>query len=224
MKNQLVLGTKNRGKIREMRELLKGIRDLDLLTLDDCAFSDVEESGETFLDNALLKARSISAELGLPVLAEDAGLEVAALGGSPGVRSARFAGEPVDTARNNALLIEALRGEPDRRARFVAVAALYLPNDEVFVTTGSLEGRILDAPRGEGGFGYDPLFVPDGETRTLAEISTQEKNLVSHRRRSLEHMIPVIEKLLAEGALQVARHGQPQRRVRRGRLRWPSTL
>lgn len=203
MTNQLLLGTKNRGKIHELRDLLRGTRGLRLLTLADRPFSDVEESGETFLENALLKARSICSEVGLPVLAEDAGLEVAALGGAPGVRSARFSGEPVDYARNNALLLEKLCGVADRRARFVAVSALCLPDGEVFVTSGVLTGRIAVAPRGGGGFGYDPLFIPDGETMTLAEISVDEKNRASHRSKSMARMVRILESLIEEGALVV---------------------
>ncbi len=206
MTNRLLLGTKNRGKILELSALLRGLRGLQLLTLDDHPFSDVEESGETFLENALLKARSISSEVRLPVLAEDAGLEVAALGGAPGVRSARFSGEPpagqpADYARSNALLLEKLDGVANRRARFVAVTVLLLPDGEIFVTSGTLAGRIATAPRGTGGFGYDPLFVPDGETMTLAEISAGEKNLVSHRSRSMVRMTRILESLIEEDAL-----------------------
>jgi XTP/dITP diphosphohydrolase len=206
MTHTLLLGTKNRGKIEEMLALLGVISDLELLTVDDRPFGDVEETGATFLANALLKARAISAETGLAVLAEDAGLEVDALGGAPGVRSARYSGEPppgmpVDTARNNALLIEKLRGIHDRRARFVAVTAVCLKDGRVFTTSGTLEGTIRTEARGEGGFGYDPLFVPDGETRTLAEITTDAKNLVSHRSRSLARMVNILEALIADGAL-----------------------
>lgn len=201
MPDRLLLATKNRGKIEEMRALLRGLTGLALLTHDDIPFADVEETGVTFLANALLKARAASLETGLPSLAEDAGLEVAALGGAPGVRSARFSGEPVDYARNNALLLEKLRGVADRRARFVAVTVLYLPGGRVFTTSGSLDGAIAETPRGKGGFGYDPVFVPHGETRTLAEFGLGEKNLVSHRHRALEAMIPTIEKLLTDGAL-----------------------
>lgn len=201
MTTRLLLGTTNPGKIRELRDLLAGLAGLELVTRVEHPFSDVEETGRTFLDNALLKARSISAEIGLPVLAEDAGLEVVALDGAPGVRSARFSGEPVDYARNNRLLLETLRGERDRRARFVAVTALCLPSGEVFVTSGLLAGRIAEAPRGTGGFGYDPLFVPDGETRTLAEITTEAKNLVSHRSRSISRMTRLLDALIADGTL-----------------------
>jgi XTP/dITP diphosphohydrolase len=199
--SRLLLGTKNEGKIRELQSLLQRVRDLDLLTGADVGFSDVEETGGTFLENALLKARGVCAEVGLPVLAEDAGLEVVALGGAPGVRSARFSGEPVDYARNNVLLLDKLRGATDRRARFVAVSALCLPNGQVFVTSGTLSGSIAQRPMGHAGFGYDPLFVPDGEARTLAEIPLEEKNRISHRRRAAERMIAVLEILLRDGEL-----------------------
>jgi XTP/dITP diphosphohydrolase len=200
--NRLLLGTKNEGKIRELRDLLWQVRGLDLLTGADLGFSDVEETGETFLENALLKARKVCTEVGLPVLAEDAGLEVVALGGAPGVRSARFSGEPVDYARNNALLLDKLHGTVDRRARFVAVSALCLPDGQAFVTSGILSGRIAERLTGDGGFGYDPLFVPDGEARTLAEIPLAEKNRISHRRRAVERMVAVLAALLRDGELE----------------------
>lgn len=198
---RLLLGTKNAGKIEEAVELLAGVDDLELLTFVDRPFSDVDETGETFLENALLKARTVSRETGLPVLAEDAGLEVAHLEGGPGVRSARFSGVPVDYARNNALLLARLRGAPDRRARFVTVAALQLPDGQVFVCSGVLPGTIAEAPSGEGGFGYDPLFVPDGAARTLAELSLAEKNRISHRRRAMARMRGILVDLIGSGEL-----------------------
>jgi len=197
---RLLLGTKNEGKIAEATELLAE-PGLELLTFSDRPFSDVEENGDTFLVNALLKARSVCEETGLAVLAEDAGLEVAHLAGAPGVRSARFSGEPVDTARNNDLLLERLRGVQDRRARFVAVAALQLPDGQSFVTTGILRGAITERWIGEGGFGYDPLFMPDGHAKTLAEMSLREKNRISHRKRALMRMRPILVDLLATGEL-----------------------
>jgi XTP/dITP diphosphohydrolase len=200
--NRLLLGTKNEGKIRELQDLLQQVRGLDLLTGSDVGFSDVEETGETFLENALLKARGACAEVGLPVLAEDAGLEVVALGGAPGVRSARFSGEPVDYARNNVLLLDKLHGVTDRRARFVVVSALCLPDGQVFVTSGILPGRIAQRPTGDGGFGYDPLFVPDGEARTLAEMPPAEKNRISHRQRAVEKMIGILVALVRDGDLK----------------------
>jgi XTP/dITP diphosphohydrolase len=201
--NRLLLGTKNQGKLRELQELLRQVRGLRLLTENDVSFSEVEETGATFLENALLKARAICAEVGFPVLAEDAGLEVAALSGAPGVRSARFSGEPVDCARNNALLLERLRDVEDRRARFVAVSALCLPNGQVFATSGVLRGRIAERLFGEGGFGYDPLFVPEGESRTLALMSLEEKNQISHRRRAIERMSVLLRVLLKDGEFEL---------------------
>jgi len=197
--SRLLLGTKNEGKIAEAAELLAGLKGLELLSFADLPFADVDETGETFLDNALLKARTIGAETGLPVLAEDAGLEVGHLGGAPGVLSARFSGEPVDYRRNNDLLLQKLEGVDDRRARFVAVAALWLPDGQVFISTGVLRGIISVAPAGTEGFGYDPLFVPEGGSRTLAEMSLMEKNRISHRKHALQRMGPILLDLLASG-------------------------
>ena len=196
---RLLLGTHNRGKIEEAMELLAGIDGLELLSFAERSFSDVDETGETFVDNALLKAISICAETGLAVLSEDAGLEVHALDGAPGVRSARFSGEPVSYDRNNDLLLERLDGIADRRARFVSVAALRLPDGQTYLCTGLLPGRIVDVPRGEGGFGYDPLFVPEGETRTLAEMSLDEKNRISHRHRAMSRMGLLLVDLIGRG-------------------------
>ena len=193
---QLLLGTGNTGKIDELRRLLRSLERLELLTHDDRPFTEVEETGATFLDNALLKARGVSAETGLPVLAEDAGLEVIALDGAPGVRSARFAGVPADHAANNELLLARLAGVDDRRARFITVAALLLPDGHAFVTTGVLAGTIGRAPVGERGFGYDPLFLPDGSERTLAELSLDEKNRISHRMRAMERMLPILREFV----------------------------
>jgi len=201
---RLLLGTNNEGKIEEAVELLAGIEGLELLTFSDRLFSTVDETGDTFLDNALLKAQAICQETGLPVLAEDAGLEVAHLGGAPGVRSARFSGTPVDYERNNELLSRKMAGAVDRRARFVTVAALALPDGQVFVSSGVLRGTIAQVPSGEGGFGYDPLFVPGGETRTLADMALAEKNRISHRRQALMRMRPVLLDLLAAGELEPA--------------------
>jgi XTP/dITP diphosphohydrolase len=191
----LVLGTRNEGKLVELVDLLSGIPGLELRTFRDCPFRAVEETGETLLENAALKARGVSAETGLPVLAEDAGLEVAALGGAPGVRSARFSGLPVDPLRNNALLLERLSGVTDRRARFVTVAVLRLPGGREFARLGVLEGKIAEAARGEGGFGYDPLFVPEGSARTLAEMTVEEKNRLSHRRRAIDGVKEILKAL-----------------------------
>jgi XTP/dITP diphosphohydrolase len=181
----LLLGTKNEGKIRELLELLADLSNVELLTFHDRPFQDVEEAGGTFRENATLKARTICAETGLPVLSEDAGLEVAALGGEPGVRSARYASDPPDYRKNNKLLLRRLTDIQDRRARFVAVVALCLPDGRTFTRTGILHGGIAEHPTGTEGFGYDPLFIPRGNTRTLAEMSLTEKNRISHRRKAI---------------------------------------
>lgn len=190
--HELLLGTRNPGKIAEICHLIGDIDRLRLLTLDERPFTEVPETGETFLENALLKAEGIGRETGTHVLAEDAGLTVDALEGAPGVHSARFAGLPVDYEANNELLLERLDGVENRRARFVAVAVLRLSEGEIFVTTGVLAGRIVKAPAGGGGFGYDPLFVPEGDRRTLAELSIEEKSHISHRMQALRRMRPIL--------------------------------
>ena len=190
----LLLGTRNVGKIRELKELLADVKGLKLLSVVDRPFAEVEENGETFRDNALLKARSISAQTGLCVLADDAGLEVDALAGDPGVRSARYSGEPVDYKRNNALLLERMREIIDRRTRFVIVVALHLADGREYVRQGALSGQITERPAGGGGFGYDPLFIPDGYMRTLAQMTMEEKNRISHRRQAIE----LIKEVLVE--------------------------
>jgi len=190
----LLLGTRNKGKIRELKELLADVNGLELLSVADHPFAEVEENGGTFHDNALLKARAVSTQTGLSVLADDAGLEVAALGGDPGVRSARYSGEPVDYERNNALLLERMRGIIDRRARFVIVVALHLVDGREYVRQGDLSGQINERPAGSGGFGYDPLFIPDGYTHTLAQMTMEEKNTISHRRQAIE----LIKEVLVE--------------------------
>lgn len=196
----VLLATRNAGKIHEMREILATVPDLDLATFEDIPFSDVDETGMTFRENALLKARTIGESTGMAVLSDDSGLEVPSLGGEPGVRSARFAGEPVDYQANNRLLLQRL-AEPDlngrrraRSARFVTWVILRFDQDHEFSWQGELHGRILEAPRGEGGFGYDPLFVPDGCTQTLAEMGSAEKNKISHRRRALQHVLEFFER------------------------------
>lgn len=200
---RLLLGTQNEGKIEEAMGLLSGISGLELLTFVEQPFSSVDETGERFVDNALLKARSICDETGVPVLSEDAGLEVVALDGAPGVRSARFSGEPVDYQRNNDLLLAKLAGVSDRRARFVAVAALCTPEGQVFVSTGLLRGTIAAACAGSGGFGYDPLFVPEGEARTMAQMSLDEKNRITHRKHALDHMRSILIRLIEQSELGV---------------------
>jgi XTP/dITP diphosphohydrolase len=199
--NRLLLGTRNEGKMQEAKELLAEVVGLELLIFSDVVFSDVPETGSTFLDNAILKATAISRETGFPVLSEDSGLEVQVLGGAPGVRSARFAGEPSDPHRNNEALLEKLAGETDRRARFITVAVLCLQDGQIFASSGIFPGTIAHACSGSMGFGYDPLFIPGGETRTLAQMRMEEKNAISHRRKALSRMVGILQDLIRTGEL-----------------------
>ena len=192
---KVVLATKNPHKVEEILAILGDIPGIEWLTFREISFSDVEEVGETLEENAVLKATAVARETGLPALAEDTGLEVEALGGAPGVRSARFAGAGKDYRANNEKLLRLLEGVRNRRARFRTVAVLALPDGRMWKTEGVLKGKIAEAPRGEHGFGYDPLFVPEGETRTLAEMLPEEKNVISHRRRALEAMRTILHEL-----------------------------
>jgi XTP/dITP diphosphohydrolase len=185
---KIVLATANRDKAREIEAVLGGMG-VELVPLD--AFPGVrpaEEVGLTFEENARLKAVSVRDQTGLPALADDSGLEVDALGGLPGVRSSRFAGENAGYAANNRRLLAVLRGLPpeDRAGRFVCVAVVAHTDGEVFCARGTLEGRILAEARGSGGFGYDPLFLVPAYGRTLAEVGPEVKNRISHRARAME--------------------------------------
>jgi XTP/dITP diphosphohydrolase len=182
---KVVVASRNAHKLREIAALL-GQAGLvwDLVPIDAIApDAALVEDEPTFDANARAKARQAVAATGLPALADDSGIEVDALDGAPGVRSARFAGDPCDDARNNARLLEALRGVPaDRRtARYRCAAAFVTPEGGELVRSGTCEGRVLEAPRGSGGFGYDPLFFIEAKGRTMAEISEEEKNTLSHR-------------------------------------------
>ncbi|MFC2106221.1 RdgB/HAM1 family non-canonical purine NTP pyrophosphatase [Candidatus Bipolaricaulota bacterium] len=200
--NRLLLGTRNEGKIQETKDLLAEVAGLEFLTFFDVPFSEVPETGRTFLENALLKATAISRETGLPVLSEDAGLEVRALDGAPGVISARFAAdEPSNPDRNNELLLQKLKGVADRRARFVTVVVLRLQDGQTFVCSGIFPGIIAEEPSGNMGFGYDPLFIPCGETCTLAEMTLEEKNRISHRHKALSRMAGILQDLIQTGEL-----------------------
>lgn len=192
----LLLGTANEGKIREIRALLSGIPALELLTRREILFPDIEELGETFAENALRKARGIAATApGVAVLAEDSGLRVDALDGAPGVRSARFAGVPTNHRANVERLLERMRGTDHRAAQFVTVAVLRLGDGREILRAGVLPGRITRAAAGHGGFGYDPVFVPDGYDVTLAELPAEVKNRISHRRRALAPLAGVLREI-----------------------------
>jgi len=178
----ILLASSNPGKLREYREILGGL-DLDLVTPDDLDTvpPEPDEDAETFAENAVSKARGYAAASGLQTIADDSGLEVFALRGAPGVRSRRFFGENASPEERNAKLLALLDGVTDRSARFVCVTALASPDGHVEIFEGEVHGEIAEAPRGEAGFGYDPVFVIAGDGRTMAELPPQEKHLVSHR-------------------------------------------
>jgi XTP/dITP diphosphohydrolase len=188
----LVLASKNRGKVREIETALNlpGVTFKSLRDFPD--LPDIDEDGSSFLENALKKARTIAEILKLPVLADDSGLEVDALKGAPGIFSARFAGPGATDQENNAKLLDLLQGIPDdrRTARFVCVLVLVRPSGEWHQTRGVCEGRITRHPRGDQGFGYDPIFFLDSFQKTTAEIPLETKNRISHRARALEGMRP----------------------------------
>ncbi len=184
---KIVLATRNKGKIREVKEIL-GNLGIEFLTFNDLGpIPEVEEDGKTFLDNAVKKAREISSHAGLPALADDSGLEVDRLSGAPGVHSSRFAGPDASDVDRYEKLLSLLEGVPEdeRVARFRCAVALALPDGEVITAEGSCDGRIADHPRGSGGFGYDPVFISRDLGITFAEASAELKNSVSHRRRAL---------------------------------------
>ncbi|WP_437576321.1 RdgB/HAM1 family non-canonical purine NTP pyrophosphatase [Sorangium sp. So ce887] len=199
---RLLAATSNRGKLAELRSLLADLP-IEVLSLAEVLpdAPPVVEDGATFLDNALLKVRAGVLRSQMVTLAEDSGLEVDALGGRPGVRSARFAGESATDAENNEALLSALAHVADdaRRARFRCVMVLLDPRskEQPVVTEGRCEGWIGREPRGTGGFGYDPLFVVEAYGRTMAELDEAEKNRVSHRGRAAQAMRSALEALVA---------------------------
>jgi len=188
----LVLATGNAGKQRELVALLQG-RGLQLLRQTELGVTSVEETGTTFEANALLKARHAAAATGLPALADDSGLEVDALGGAPGVYSARYAGEHAGDAANTALLLQRLQGVPlaARTARFRCVIVLVRDANDAapLIASGCWEGHIALAAAGDGGFGYDPVFVPQGGALTISQLDEVAKNQVSHRGQALHSLL-----------------------------------
>ena len=192
------MASRNKGKINELKSLLSGT-DVEVVSLDSFSFvPEIEETGSTFEQNAVIKARAVARLTGCASISDDSGLEVDFLNGAPGVFSSRFAGRPGDDAANNEKLLLLLKGVPfeKRTARFRCVIALALPDGEVYTAEGVCEGWIAEEPRGSGGFGYDPLFVVEGyDGMTMAELGMDVKNAVSHRAKALKKIIPVIEKL-----------------------------
>ena len=215
---RLVLATRNRGKVREFRALLGtgmaapgperdavGALDMDAAVVDaeSAGCSEIPETGVTFEENSLIKAREVVRQTGLPAVADDSGLAVEVLGGAPGIFSARWAGSQASDEANRELLLQQLAdvGPEHRAAAFVCAASLVLPTHDgdpsaELTIVGRLEGRLLSAPRGEGGFGYDPILQPEGDLRSVAELSMEEKNAISHRGKAFaalkEHVVTVL--------------------------------
>ena len=193
---RILIGTTNAHKITELGELLNGLgcdlalpRDVGLVGFD------VDETGETLMANAILKAMAFASRAGLPAIADDSGLEVDALGGEPGVRSRRYAGEDASDADRIALVLRRLDGVPEanRSARFRSVIAFAIPDRLIGTGTGTVEGAIAGAPHGTHGFGYDPIFLVDRRRPTMAELSPAAKNEISHRARAVASVRPVIQ-------------------------------
>ena len=197
---RVVLATKNAHKLIEMRRILdEAGLEIDLIGTDEFpGLSDVAETGSTFAANALLKARAVCAETGLPAIADDSGLGVDALNGMPGIFSARWSGAHGDDLANLRLLLGQLTDVPDARrgAAFHCAAAVVLPDGTERVVEGTVDGTLIREPRGTHGFGYDPIFVPVGESRTTAEMSAEEKDAISHRGRAMRALVPVLRDLL----------------------------
>ena len=187
---RLVLASNNAGKLREFRRLLEPLG-LDVVPQAELGIAEADEPHVTFIENALAKARHASTHCGLPALADDSGICVDALGGAPGVLSARYAGEPKSDARNNAALVSALQGVADRRAHYYCVLVLvrHSRDPQPIVAEGIWHGTVVDAPRGSGGFGYDPHFEDRDSRLTGAELPLARKNALSHRGQALRALI-----------------------------------
>lgn len=185
---KIVAATGNKHKIDEIESITKKFG-MNVITKAEAGVGDleVEETGTTFEENSLIKAEAIMKATGMPAIADDSGLEADALNGAPGVYSARFSGEGATDESNNAKLLKLMENIPDdeRSARFVSVVTLCFPDGNVVAARGECPGTLRRSPRGDGGFGYDPLFVPVGYDKTYAEISAEEKNIISHRAKAL---------------------------------------
>jgi XTP/dITP diphosphohydrolase len=190
---RLVLASNNPGKIREFRELFAPLG-LEVVPQGELGIAETEEPHATFVENALAKARHASRHTGLPALADDSGICVAALGGEPGVHSARFAGDPRSDQRNNEKLVASLKDQADRRAHYYCVVVLvrHADDPEPLIAEGRWQGEVIDVPRGAGGFGYDPHFLLPDLGRTAAELSPEEKHAASHRGKALRRLIALL--------------------------------
>ena len=193
---RFVLATHNPGKLREMGEILKDFG-IEVVSPKDLGITvDVEETGTTFAENAMLKAKAICKEANLPAIADDSGLCVDALNGAPGVYSARYGGEGLDDRGRYMLLLSSLRGAPTRAAHFACAVACAFPNGDTLTAEGRCDGSIAYAPLGEGGFGYDPVFLLPGTGKTFGQLTQEEKSAVSHRGRALKDFAGKLEAYL----------------------------
>ena len=186
-KQRIVLASGNAHKIREIGEMLP---EFEVVGYKELGFDqEIVEDGNTFYENALIKAKTVSEALNLPALADDSGLEVECLGGAPGVYSARYAGEPCDNARNRAFLLENMKNSQNRKARFVSCIVLYNPNGQIVCAEGYVDGEILEEEQGNNGFGYDCLFYSYDLKKCFGIATDEEKNSVSHRGRALRALL-----------------------------------
>ena len=200
MMTELVLASGNKGKLAEFQRLLEGL-DVQIHSMKEYPeIGEIVEDGSTFAENALIKARAVCKATGIPAMADDSGLAVDALNGAPGIYSARFAGEQRSDADNNAKVLQLLEGVEDnkRTARFFCVIAIVLPDGREYTVEGTCEGTILRALRGEGGFGYDPLFYVESLDKTFAELTMEEKNRISHRGHANRKAVEIIRGLKSE--------------------------
>jgi len=207
----IVLATRNIGKMKELQQLLQDFP-VEIKNLNDFGpIPEVEENGETFDDNAYKKASFTAKVLGLPAIADDSGLVVQALGGAPGVKSARYAGENASDAENIAKLLKEMENKADRRAAFECVISIAVPSGPALTYEGRCDGEITTKPRGKSGFGYDPVFYCPEYGKTFAELSSQEKNRVSHRGKALKEVAAEFQKVLAwlESRLAEAKPPKP---------------
>jgi XTP/dITP diphosphohydrolase len=186
--NELVIATHNAGKAREISDLLRPYV-AKFYTAAELNLPEPEEIGATFIENAALKARAAALASGKPALADDSGLSVTVLGGEPGIYSARWAGPEKDFNKAMAEVNKRLGSNPDRSAAFICTLALGWPDGHVETFEGRIDGTLIDPPRGDKGFGYDPIFIPEGDDRTYAEISPEEKHATSHRARAFAKLV-----------------------------------
>ena len=200
MITELVLASGNKGKLAEFQRLLDGL-DVQIHSMIEYPeIGEIVEDGSTFAENALIKARAVCKATGKPAMADDSGLAVDALNGAPGIYSARFAGEQRSDADNNAKVLQLMEtvADADRTARFFCVIAIVLPDGREYTVEGTCEGTILHALRGEGGFGYDPLFYVESMNKTFAELTMEEKNRISHRGHANRKAVEIIRGLKSE--------------------------